>query len=318
MKLTKLALIISSGLLGSSMAYAAGNAVLNVEGEIQINGTTVINKAGVFVGASNLAELSDNVVQLSAYEQQPGIYIYEKKGNDYSGVTVRTITENSWKEVTTDTSSYQKDPEANPYYNPNWDWNGNGTEEERSECVAVSCDKAYTKPVEVVTKSINESKSTIAGDIITSTWSFSKIENDVEVNSGADRKVETFKNLSSASENYVIGTLTAEVSRYKIVSNGNDYDTVGTEFVSGNQISYSAKIPTFTAANSKTYQDCLFDGNDTYASEQLIVCPGVGEVQSESLGKLVSYQASPSSRSIGNSSAANQALKIRQDGGFAR
>ncbi|WP_372883009.1 hypothetical protein [Psychromonas sp.] len=254
MKLTNLAIIIYSGVLGSSLAYAAGNAVLNVEGEIQINGKTVINNAGEFIGVSNATELSDNAVQLSAYEQQPGIYTYE---GGYNGNTVLTITDNSRKEVITKTNQLQI------------------------------------------------SESVIAGNTITTIWSNSNTEYAFETSSS---KAETFENLSFSPENYIIGTLTAEVTRYTIVSSSDDDGDIGDSWISGNQIIYSAKLPSYTT-NDKTYFNCLFDGDDEVISA--IVCPGVGPVQSAQLGKLVSYEPSGTTRSIANSGVTNQALKIR-------
>lgn len=54
----------------------ASNAVLNVEGQIQINGTTVIGSDGK-VAVAALPESEVRMIQLSNYYMKPGKYVYE-------------------------------------------------------------------------------------------------------------------------------------------------------------------------------------------------------------------------------------------------
>lgn len=77
--------------LASSVAVA-GNAVLNVEGEIQINGETVINSNGDFVGGNSIPSVKSIV--LDDYQQSNGIYKYSITELEYdyeSGNYVESI-----------------------------------------------------------------------------------------------------------------------------------------------------------------------------------------------------------------------------------
>ncbi|MGL6315612.1 hypothetical protein [Vibrio sp. WXL103] len=66
----------------SSVAIAS-NAVLNVEGVIQINGTTVIGSDGKVAASALPTSPSKTMVDLSLYQPKPGVYTYQYVDNNY-------------------------------------------------------------------------------------------------------------------------------------------------------------------------------------------------------------------------------------------
>lgn len=79
MNKTIIALALTS-VIGSTAAVAAGNAILDVEGEIRINGQTVIDNTGKFIG---LEFAQDNQVTVSDYYAQNGTYTYLNENCDF-------------------------------------------------------------------------------------------------------------------------------------------------------------------------------------------------------------------------------------------
>ncbi|MGR5178785.1 hypothetical protein [Vibrio mediterranei] len=115
-----LVVVALSSVLGVSSAFAAGNAILNVEGEIQINGQTVIDNSGNFVG---LEFAQQNQVTISDYYlSRDGVYTF--------------VSDNGWKDVYTVSGnsesfvSYYADPQSGEYVlvaEGTWLDNGDGT-----------------------------------------------------------------------------------------------------------------------------------------------------------------------------------------------
>ncbi|GEA60178.1 hypothetical protein [Vibrio comitans] len=112
--------IISTGALAS-------NAVLNVEGQIQINGSTVIGSDGKVV-SSALPASSGVTVDLDKYYPKPGIYKFQY--DDTYSDEVCTDTDNYISDMKTVFSSECVDVNNNPTYSGGYTWtnNGDGTE----------------------------------------------------------------------------------------------------------------------------------------------------------------------------------------------
>ncbi|GAL25086.1 hypothetical protein JCM19239_5913 [Vibrio variabilis] len=75
----KLLVVALSSVLGATSAFASGDAILNVEGEIQINGQTVIDNQGNLVG---LEYAQQNQINIDEYfVPKNGKYTFENKAN---------------------------------------------------------------------------------------------------------------------------------------------------------------------------------------------------------------------------------------------
>jgi len=105
MKKTLSAIAIAT-VISSTGVYAAGTAVLNVEGEIQVNGKTVIDATGAFVGTNAGGNTSAQIVRIADYEQVNGSYYYESEDKSYKNTD--TVTGNSY----TYTGSREKQEEG--------------------------------------------------------------------------------------------------------------------------------------------------------------------------------------------------------------
>lgn len=116
----KLLVVALSSVLGVSSAFASGDAILNVEGEIQINGQTVIDNSGNFVG---LEFAQQNQVTISDYYQsRDGIYTFV---DDFGNKDVYTVSGDSesfvWYYIDSESGEYVKGAEGT------WQDNGNDT-----------------------------------------------------------------------------------------------------------------------------------------------------------------------------------------------
>ncbi|WP_234494792.1 hypothetical protein [Vibrio maritimus] len=94
----KLLVVALSSVLGATSAFASGDAILNVEGEIQINGQTVIDNNGNLVG---LEYAQKNQIEISDYfSSQSGTYTFLNQANQKLVIeeTEQVVTyRNYWK-----------------------------------------------------------------------------------------------------------------------------------------------------------------------------------------------------------------------------
>ncbi|GAM74752.1 hypothetical protein JCM19241_1095 [Vibrio ishigakensis] len=135
MKKSTLTLLIAAAILPATAL--ANNAVLNVEGEIQVNGKTVINSNGEVIGVSG----SPAGIVLDDYfgHQATGSYSGERDNCSWteqvteSLVTYQEICTNTWENFVTE-------EEPNPNYIANF-WGPSA--EAQDACYLVSCDQEY-------------------------------------------------------------------------------------------------------------------------------------------------------------------------------
>jgi hypothetical protein len=109
--------------LVASSAVFAGNAVLNVEGEIQINGTTVIDSNGAFIGSA-AGSVESKTINLADYRAANGTYKYKISWglDDEFCIVTETIANNT-------VSATEECEFGGATYNYSWSWvdNGDGT-----------------------------------------------------------------------------------------------------------------------------------------------------------------------------------------------
>lgn len=116
----KLLAVALSSVLGVSSAFASGDAILNVEGEIQINGQTVIDNSGNFVGLEFAQQ--NQVVISDYYMSRDGVYTYVSFDGFKEEITVSGDSETM--------TGYYKDDLSGEYiklFTDVWQDNGNGT-----------------------------------------------------------------------------------------------------------------------------------------------------------------------------------------------
>ncbi len=124
MNKTIIALALTS-VIGSTAAVAAGNAILDVEGEIRINGQTVIDNTGKFIG---LEFAQDNQVMVSDYYMQDGTYTYTYSSycySDFGCQDVLVIDGNT--ETYTSYTIVDAQGTLRKEYESNWQDNGDDT-----------------------------------------------------------------------------------------------------------------------------------------------------------------------------------------------
>ncbi|GAM66957.1 hypothetical protein JCM19236_3287 [Vibrio sp. JCM 19236] len=113
MKKSTLTLLIAAAILPATAL--ANNAVLNVEGEIQVNGKTVINSNGEVIGVSGGAA----GIVLDDYfgHQATGSYSGERDNCSWTEQVTESLV--TYQETCTDTwETYVTEEEPNPNYIP--------------------------------------------------------------------------------------------------------------------------------------------------------------------------------------------------------
>ncbi len=277
--------IVALTLLVPSITYAEADAILDVAGEIQINGQTVINNQGQFVGGE--------VFRKSDYYML-GEYEYTKE-------TLNTITSSKviaqsglWKEsITTIRTEVLEEPEGqikNPNYQPDF-YDEERTPEEHEQCDLVECWNEYIWSDKLVQNTYvttdvsnwqNHEENGISN--MYGSWSGNQTKNGEVLYEYSDEityKAEYIELVSNQSDSYRLGTSSPGYLN-KYTSIGGDR-AVGEVWFEGNDFAYTTKIDAIEL-NGIEYKNCLSesDGDE-------IVCQGIGIVQHEDYGTLVSH-----------------------------
>lgn len=281
-------------LLLPTFVIAENNAVLDVAGEIQINGKTVINNEGKFIGGERFKK-SDYFMS--------GEYHYRRViGNELIETTI-IAEENTWKQTRVSTREYNEINHnvKNPDYDPNFDWN-NSTLEEQNECNQNQCQHEYIwdeDGVKYVRKEIRTEKRnrTFSEEkISTYRLDFNQTYFNGTHQEDSDWKQEGTAELSiqmihTSSNEIILGYVDNSqiakitVSSIEILVSDDTfhsmYPKVGDSWVESEGFWYQTKLNTFTF-NGKEYKNCLADGEN-------IICPGIGIIYDEWYGSLVEF-----------------------------
>lgn len=261
MNKNKLYLGVISALLSTSAV--ANNAVLNVEGEIQINGKTVIDSNGSYVGSQSSTS-SLKTINLDDYYAANGKYVY-KTTYGYSEEDAFTCTETLVLTSTSESSEFICDGDSHP---SKWIYTNNG-------------DGTYT--------TVSES--------YWSSW-----DSDGNTDSGIETVEETFKyvELSDKASTLALGSSIATLYEDTLLATSSEYyqDEIDKPFFGTSNINFSAFLSTFSTTEN-TYSNCYLDSQEY--NTFVVRCPALGYVKSyESDGfytfsrELVSYEASES------------------------
>lgn len=265
-----------------SSAAVASNAVLNVEGQIQINGETVIGSDGKVV-ASALPSSDTVTVNLSKYAPKPGSYTYQFEtyryiqSDDYWGEQLVICTDTD--EFTSD-SSYEYTQECKfegavvSWFVESWQDNGDGTE----------------------------------------TIKFTQQWLDQEVTSNTRTyKLDALTNYTDVVQ---LGTTTSYAEKGELLSSDSDWYEVGEEWFYARTKSITGFIDSVTIGEN-TFNDCVMMTNtrnwNGIASSD-IYCSDVGLVRKltdtdwERNYQLLSYTVSntASARSLSKLSGAQE------------
>lgn len=139
--------IIASLVFASFTCFSADHAVLNVEGEIQINGKTVIDQNGLLTGT---AQSNAQVVNLDDYEQAVGTYNYteDRSWSDPYGETWANESCDITEVITEERVNYTAKCNSerfgsysylNENYNPDFVSYYDRSQEEWDQCSEVQC-----------------------------------------------------------------------------------------------------------------------------------------------------------------------------------
>jgi hypothetical protein len=267
--------ILASLILASSASFAADHAVLNVEGEIQINGKTVIDQNG------RLTTQDQTVVNLQDYEQATGTYTYSMvRTVGYDGNTevcdiTETISETSADYDEVCTSKVYSYSTENPNYNPDF----YPTYEEQQACEAVDCwsETIWVESSDAI-RTTSYKDSYINTDVGEDrTWEYKSTiednERDYTFTEYHDESRESLAitPLSDYNPWYVIGSVISNTDK---VTNLDSSETYYYQSIS----SSSEKLTNVTV-NDQFYASCLIsDGNygDYYNENLELRCEGAG------------------------------------------
>ncbi|MCK8086148.1 hypothetical protein [Vibrio sp. 1CM8B] len=277
--------IVALTLIFPSLAYAQTDAILDVAGEIQINGQTVINNQGQFVGGE--------VFKKSDFYML-GEYHYHSNEFDTVKDSVVIAEPGLWSEeittVSTQVRTEQEGEIKNPNYVPGF-YDEERTPEEYEQCDLVQCYSEYIwsdKEVEniYVTTNISTWKNIETDGISNMQGSWSNVETKngephYEYSGQNTYKAEYVELVGNNNDNYRLGTSSPGYLN-KYTSIGGDR-AVGEVWFEGNDFAYTTKIDAIEL-NGIEYNNCLSESDG-----EEIVCQGIGIVQHEYYGTLVSH-----------------------------
>ena len=277
--------IIALTLLVPSITYAQTDAILDVAGEIQINGQTVINNQGQFVGGE--------VLKKSDYYML-GEYHYHSKEFDTVKDSVIVAEPGHWsEEITTVSTQIRTEQEGeikNPHYDPDF-YEQPRTPEEETLCHINQCLSEYIWSDELVentyvSTTISTWENTESDGIsnMHGTWYNRETKNGKvswENSSENYYKAEYIELVSNYNDNYRLGTSSPGYLN-KYTSIGGDRSD-GEVWFYGNDFSYTNKIDSI-ALNDINYENCLSDSDG-----EAIVCQNIGMVHHEAYGTLVKH-----------------------------
>ncbi|MEZ9291943.1 hypothetical protein AB4251_05040 [Vibrio lentus] len=277
--------IVALTLIFPSLACAQTDAILDVAGEIQINGQTVINNQGQFVGGEVFKKSDFHML---------GEYHYHSAEFDTVKDSVVIAEPGLWSEeittVSTQVRTEQEGEIKNPNYIPGF-YDEERTPEEYEQCDLVQCYNEYIwsdKEVEniYVTTNISTWKNIETNGISNMQGSWSNVETKNgqphnEYSGQSTYKAEYEELVGNNNDNYRLGTSSPGYLN-KYTSIGGDR-TVGEVWFEGNDFAYTTKIDAIEL-NGIEYKNCLSESDG-----EEIVCQGIGIVQHEYYGILVSH-----------------------------
>ncbi|NOH33114.1 hypothetical protein [Vibrio chagasii] len=280
--------IIALTLLVPSITYAEADAILDVAGEIQINGQTVINNQGQFVGGE--------VFRKSDYYMLGEYHYVKKQFNTVSNSKV-IAKPGLWKEETVSvTTEVREEWEGSMVPNPNYVpdfWETNPTDDEINQCWEVQCDQEEIYKEELVENTYVRTETSLWENIesdgisnMQGAWSNVETKNgklNYEHSAQNTYKSEYEELVGNNNDNYRLGTSSPGYLN-KYTSIGGDR-AVGEVWFEGNDFAYTTKIDAIEL-NGIKYKNCLSESDG-----EEIVCQGIGIVQHEYYGTLVSHNS---------------------------
>jgi hypothetical protein len=281
----KLTLVALASLF--SMPAMANNAVLNVEGKIQINGTTVIGADGKVASSALPSTTGGNTIKLDKYSKNLGLYTYvstqtrhmsDMDGNywtvDYVCTEIENLssfTQGSYEEICTE------DGVEVDRYSGSWIDNQDGTE--------------------------------------TYSWTYFNGQNNV-----TETRTVQIDELTNYPSSVNVGAKYLEASTETIIETDSPWDDVGETYRHLNSIVVFTTLP-----SHNDFADCVVYERGNYYDYIIegavnVRCQGVGDVENltyNGVYKLVDYTPHAAARSGNNVQKAYSAKdwiksKIRQ------
>lgn len=305
LKRTVLATLV---LVASGQALGAEHAILNVEGEIQINGKTIINENGELIAANDLQ------IVVADYEPSPGIYT-SKYTHNYGYPTTCDSTEtfgNNAEQSYEETCSYSFESTEwidNEHYVPNFTWE---TEDEWDACNAVQCLDSQilvTRTQDVVTVYSSRSIFENSHEYFSYEFEYKSYIEEELFDSWTDegsRTSEIYDVVDAFAATTTLGkAVFTYYAKHKVIESSNP-EEVGNEFTTSEQVEYLHHIDQYVS-NGVTHEDCLvgsrtstYSDDDEASIRTGVACKGKGFILEGDVG----YEPLSNSFSVDSSSRA--------------
>ncbi|MEZ9133662.1 hypothetical protein AB4143_05840 [Vibrio breoganii] len=307
--------IIASLLLASGACFSADHAVLNVEGEIQINGKTVINSNGEVLSPD------ESEIKIADYEPSYGVYTRRFEDNfSYppreceSTETFDEGYQSYEQECVSTEDAYGDVPNDN--YNPDFNWD-TATQEEIDACNAVDCSSELTWGVigtkEKIYTYTSSSRFAEGREYFNNSFSDKTYLNDELISEWEDegyRVSDIYDVIEAFTSKTTLGkAVFTYYAKHTVIESSNP-DEVGDKFTVTEQVEYLHKLDNYNA-NGKTYTDCLMgnrkssfgDNNELYVTTG-VACKGKGFILDGEV-----YEASNASYSTVNTNVNSQTYR---------
>ncbi len=250
MNKNKLYLGVISALLASPVL--ANNAILNVEGEIQINGKTVIDSSGSYVGSqSSTSNLKS--INLDDYYAPNGTYVYKVlETHSYDGYEdeySRTCTDTVVLTSTSESSERVCDDLIHP---EKWSYTDNS-------------DGTYTVVYE----------SVVASNACTSVEEC--VVEEEHVRTEQTYKYEQFSDNVSV---IALGSSFATMFEETLLTSNEEYDQnrINKPYLGTSRTNFSAFLSSFSTTEN-SYSNCYLNLDDRGDEMFSVNCPNLGQVQ---------------------------------------
>ncbi|PMH46066.1 hypothetical protein BCU68_09790 [Vibrio sp. 10N.286.49.B3] len=239
MKMTPIASLL---FLLSASTTAADHAVLNVEGEIQINGKTVIDHNG------NVLASDTDTIKLSDYSAANGIYTYQSKGsieqsdpNNYINVST---TCNNVDTIETNSSKYDSECTSDEFEVYGY-WDEDGTYVSGTFMTVMGSSYFGT--------------STYEGDLTHFSYEFSNwqtVDGKTITDSFSGSSTEKVTVISPYPEYVSLGNGASKMLRFEII-NSSWEDEIGDSYLFSEKSEYFNHVDEYTNNLGNTFSNCV-------------------------------------------------------------